>query len=328
MRNVILIIALLGVCTLAESNFLGAQDKTMHDLKSIESTAFGKNLLDTIALQLHSSNSPMKNIAKLINQMINDLRAQQVKSDVEKASKDSECKDKKAEFQGRINVAQRHINEATSALVSNKKKRRTLNQEITTGKAQLVSIRTQRKDAKANRKEDYADFLERQEATKIVIDALKVIIPKMKNIDPSAATKAPVDQVILAELAKIGNNNPIKALVQIATRLDPKALERAIVLLERLSKDFEKWLTDDLSAEVEAKVRFDKLIIGLAAQEKIVSAELVKDQAEIAEVIATIKREKARLATNSEEHKDASADLKAKTNECRLYVERYERETK
>ena len=29
-------------------------------------------------------------------------------------------------------------------------------------------------------------------------------------------------------------------------------------------RDFEKWLTDDLSAEVDAKVRYDKLLIGHA----------------------------------------------------------------
>jgi len=212
--------------------------------------------------------------------------------------------------------------------MTNRKKKRTLIPEINTGIAQLAAIRHQRKDAIANRKQDYADFLERQEATKIVIDALKVIIPKMKAIDPSSATAEPVDRVILAELAKIGNNNPIKALVQVATKLDPKALERAIVLLEQLAKDFKRWLTDDLNAEVEAKVRFDKLIQGLNAQEKIVDAELTKDKAELEEVKATIKREKARLFTNTEEHKDATADLKAKTEECRLYVERYERETK
>jgi hypothetical protein len=70
------IIALVIVGAFAESTFLGSNKKLTTALNRIDSNDFGKNLLDTIALQMES-NSPMQDIANLIRDMMNDLRAQQ-----------------------------------------------------------------------------------------------------------------------------------------------------------------------------------------------------------------------------------------------------------
>ncbi len=58
---------LLLICTtaFAETYFLSSEDKLSHALKRIDESDFGKNLLDTIALQLNS-NTPMGDIATLI----------------------------------------------------------------------------------------------------------------------------------------------------------------------------------------------------------------------------------------------------------------------
>jgi len=52
------IIALVIVAACAESTFLGSNKKLTTALNRIDSNDFGKNLLDTIALQMES-NSPM-----------------------------------------------------------------------------------------------------------------------------------------------------------------------------------------------------------------------------------------------------------------------------
>ena len=62
--------------------------------------------------------------------------------------------------------------------------------------------------------------------------------------------------------------------------------------------------------------------------EKTYVGELKDDEAELKEVKKNILREEKRLKTNKAELKDATEDLKDKTKECKLFVERYNRETK
>jgi len=62
--------------------------------------------------------------------------------------------------------------------------------------------------------------------------------------------------------------------------------------------------------------------------EKTYVGELKDDEAELKEVKKNILREEKRLKTNKAELLDAREDLKDKTKECKLFVERYNRETK
>jgi len=52
------IIALLCVSAFGNNSFLGSYDKLKNTLNGIDRTEFGKNLLDTIALQM-TSQAPM-----------------------------------------------------------------------------------------------------------------------------------------------------------------------------------------------------------------------------------------------------------------------------
>jgi len=61
----IIIMTLLCIGAFGETYFLSTDDKLSSSLKTIDQTDFGKNLLDTIALQL-SSNTPMSDVADLI----------------------------------------------------------------------------------------------------------------------------------------------------------------------------------------------------------------------------------------------------------------------
>ena len=70
----LLVLLLVITSTLATSEFLGSYDRLKDSLSSIDETVFGRNLLDTIALQM-DSNSPMMDIANMIREMMNDLRS-------------------------------------------------------------------------------------------------------------------------------------------------------------------------------------------------------------------------------------------------------------
>ena len=153
------------------------------------------------------------------------------------------------------------------------------------------------------------------------MDALEVIIPKMKRIEPSTAVET------FAELARIGISNPIAALVQVASSLDADALERAIELLEELLEDFGVFLETDLNQEIQSQVNFDNLMAEIAELRKQTKAKKANDETELSETVATLGSQQRRLSENTEALGNATDGLEAKTTECDLYDSNYERDT-
>merc|ERR1712151_987431 len=244
--------------------------KLTNALNNIDSSEFGKNLLDTIALQMES-NSPMQDIANLIRDMMNDLRSQQQAADDAHSTKMGECADQIANYNARISHATNEIQEATQAIKTLRGRRRTLQKDIATGEATLVMLDEQEAAARAKRAQDSKDFFARQEQTKLVLDALEVIIPKLKAITPHTASE------VFVELAKLGASNPIAA-----------------------------FLDDDVEAEIQAQVNFDNLMISIANLRSETKAKLAADRAELAEVKAALANQRRRLAENQQELQNAS----------------------
>merc|ERR1712151_690462 len=294
--------------------------KLTNALNNIDSSEFGKNLLDTIALQMES-NSPMQDIANLIRDMMNDLRSQQQAADDAHSTKMGECADQIANYNARISHATNEIQEATQAIKTLRGRRRTLQKDIATGEATLVMLDEQEAAARAKRAQDSKDFFARQEQTKLVLDALEVIIPKLKAIAPHTASE------VFVELAKLGASNPIQALVEVTSSLDGAALNKCIGLLEQLQVDFAAFLDDDVEAEIQAQVNFDNLMISIAILRSEPKAKLAADRAELAEVKAALANQKRRLKENQQELQNATDGLAAKTQECELYDANYNRDT-
>jgi septal ring factor EnvC (AmiA/AmiB activator) len=263
----------------------------------------------------------MQDIANLIRDMMNDLRAQQQSADEAHATKMGECADQIANYNARISHATNEITEATQAIKSLRSRKRTLEKDIATGEATLVMLDEQEAAARAKRAQDSVDFFARQEQTKLVLDALEVIIPKLKAITPHTASE------VFVELAKIGASNPIAALVEVASSLDGAALDRCIGLLEQLQVDFTAFLDDDVEAEIQAQVNFDNLMIQIANLRKETKAKLAADNAELVEVTGPLANQRRRLAENQQELANAQDGLAAKTEECNLYDANYNRDT-
>ena len=136
--------------------------------------------------------------------------------------------------------------------------------------------------ARAKRAQDSKDFFARQEQTKLVLDALEVIIPKLRAITPHTASE------VFIELAKLGSSNPIQALVEVASSLDGAALSKCIGLLEQLQIDFTAFLDDDVEAEIQATINFDNLMIAIANLRKETKEKLAADKNELVEVKAAL----------------------------------------
>jgi chromosome segregation ATPase len=317
----LLLCVILITATMANTHFLGTNDKVKATLKAIDTSDFGKNLLDTIALQLESK-GPMTDIANLIRDMITDLQKQQHDADESHAAKMEECKTQKADYNARITHATNEIQEATQAIRELTTKRSNLKKAIVRHIKTLEMLDANEKAARAKRKVDNKLFFDRQEQTKLVLDALEVIIPKLKAITPHTAAET------FMQLAKIGASNPIAALVEVASSLDADALARCIGLLEDLQGDFSSFLESDLQNEINAQVKFDNYMIEIAEMRKQTKQQLANDRAELAETEAALVAQRRRLAENNQELDSATKGLSAKTVECNLYDSNYQNDTK
>ena len=162
--SAILIIALLCTSTFASSTFLGSNKKLISTLKAIDTTEFGKNLLDTIALQM-SSNAPMDDIAGLLRDMITDLRRQQEEGDEAFAAKTHECNTEIEDYEARIEHATNEIQEATQAIKGLRSRKRDLEKSIKTRETELRILDEHETQLRADRKHDHESFLVRQEQT-------------------------------------------------------------------------------------------------------------------------------------------------------------------
>jgi hypothetical protein len=115
-------------------------------------------------------------------------------------------------------------------LIKNKK-----NQLRILGKRE-VSIR-------AEHESDITNFNLRTKEHNQVLEALEIIIPKLKAIPNTKQKK----HAIFAELAKIGTENPIAALVTLATSLNHNALNTIIEKLSEIRDSVRNSLKDDQS---------------------------------------------------------------------------------
>jgi hypothetical protein len=69
------------------------------------------------------------------------------------------------------------------------------------------------------RAKDHEDFVSRENTTPKVIEALDVIATKLSAIQPESDAEA-----VLAELHRIGGENPILALIQLASTFSAEKL--------------------------------------------------------------------------------------------------------
>jgi hypothetical protein len=174
--------------------------------------------MDTIALQL-GAQAPLEDVAKLLINLKNNLYSQQKASDDLHRNQEQECKRVIADYVRRINHATFEITGATNNIANLRKIHRGLARSIRNRRHQLAVLVNREKTIRHAFKRDSLNFAKRQKDHAQVVGALDIIIPKLRTVNTKASRKA-----VFAELAKIGQANPIAALVQVAMTLNPAAL--------------------------------------------------------------------------------------------------------
>jgi len=84
---------------------------------------------------------------------------------------------------------------------------------------------------------------------------MDLVVEKLSTIAPEGSAEA-----ALAELAKIGNTNPIMALVQISSTFSKEALENVINKMVELKESIAASLEDDKVNEQNAIADFRSLL--------------------------------------------------------------------
>jgi predicted nucleic acid-binding Zn-ribbon protein len=254
------LIATLLVLLVANTNavFLKKPSKAtfnvFNQLKEFENVSFGKNLLDTINLQI-TNKSPLGDIAKMLEEIRSDLTLQQKNDDQVHAERETECADEINEYNRRINTATIQRDDAESEITNIQSEISRLKADIANKKAQIDILNVREVDLREARELDAAEFENRQRTSVEVVGALELIIEKLQTISPESDSEA-----ALAELARIGSSNPIMALVQVASTFSEEALNNVVTKLQDLRSSLEASIEDDKVNEEAAKGEYAVLL--------------------------------------------------------------------
>jgi len=107
---------------------------------------------------------------------------------------------------------------------------------------------------KVDRAADAAAFAARSVKTEQTIEALQMIIPKLKSLAPRSAADA------LIELSKIGKSNPIAAFMEVASTIDADKLAVVVDKMQELLDSMEASLVEDAANEKASAAAFAGLV--------------------------------------------------------------------
>jgi chromosome segregation ATPase len=197
------IIALVLVnAAFASQVFLGNTNKmstgAFAALKAIEQNEFGKNLLDTIALQLQNQ-APLSDVAKLLGELKSDLLHQQQEDDELHTRREQECSEAIAEYDRRIAVASEEIRQATERIGQLTNRISELEVSIADYEHQIEDAETTVRNSIEERAFRAGQFESRTAQHQGVLEALDLILSKLA----AYGNQQQPDEATLLQLAKL-----------------------------------------------------------------------------------------------------------------------------
>jgi len=270
----------------------------------------GKKLLDTIALQMKNK-APLGDIAKMLQDLRENLIMQQQDADIQHAADEAECEAEITGYNRRIDFASNEITESSNEIQSLTNQVTQLESTIENATVQLDILNEQEQVLRDTRANDHAAFEERQVQTPKVIEALDVIASKLGAIQPESDA-----DVVLAELRRIGGENPILALVQLASTFSPERLQSVQDKIAELRGSLEQSMVDDREAETQAQLDFEALLLQFAEQRDNLSAQRSDAQRKLEVTQNQLAAQKKRREDANRELLAATAGKEQKEEEC------------
>eukprot|EP01016_Furgasonia_blochmanni_P005165 TRINITY_DN11_c0_g1_i6.p2 TRINITY_DN11_c0_g1~~TRINITY_DN11_c0_g1_i6.p2 ORF type:complete len:382 (+),score=213.93 TRINITY_DN11_c0_g1_i6:73-1218(+) len=318
--------AFVAICLILATAF-AAKSKLAKELsgytlfEKLEKDEFGKKILDTVALQIKNK-SPVTDISQLLNNIRVDIQNEQRKADSAYAGQQRECEETIDDLNARIDASTDEINESAFAINKLNTRVNTLTVDISNKATQVQVLAEKDQQLREERQEDAAEFANRQGQTREVVAALDLIIPRLKSIQATGD-----EEEALIELGKIGRNNPISALVQVATALDQDALLLVIQKLETIRDSLVESLDEDAENEDESIEDYELLLGEIDAVRQNLESGRSQSQQELEEAQAQLNSQRSRLGAARQEFDNASEGKSLKGDECDNYDVRYTTET-
>jgi len=249
-----------------------------------------------------------------------DMVVQQKSDDQLHAEREAECEAEINEYVRRINVATIDRDDATSEIANLRSEIGRLNADIRNKQAQLSILDTRDVELRAARERDAADFENRQRQSVEVIGALELIIEKLSNI-PAHEGNA---EAALAELSRIGGNNPILALVQVASTFSQESLDKVIGKMEELRNSLEAAIEDDKVNEQAALGEYQVLLSEIESTRKKIQQGLADSESQLRQSESALAIQEKKLEDSVNELKAAFEGKVAKEGQCEEWRVKYE----
>ena len=292
-------------------------------LAQIDSTVYGKGLLDTIELEMTSGASVDK-IVEMLDNLSADLLADQKADDADWAQKNQECIDQKAEFNRQIDEAEAEILDATNLLAGLRPELAKTEEELSTKGSEIADLSAQLNGLVGAHGEDSFDYEARMADHKAAIAAIDEAITAMNGLVGSVAGEGihEKSERISAETA-VGVFAQIKTLSKLAAKADQDSVAKIIALLEDIKTNLEASVADEGQGQVMAeedytalKTSMEKTLFDLETAQ----TNLTNKKADLEGQIAT---QETRLAENEEALRVATEALAAKTRQCDEWETKY-----
>ncbi|CAD8082218.1 unnamed protein product [Paramecium primaurelia] len=290
-------------------------------LEALEDHPLGKKILDTIALQMKNK-SPLSDIAKMLQDLRENLVLQQQDAELVHVAQEADCEAEIYGYNRRIDFASNEITEATIDINKYTADIELLETDIANKEQQLLILANQEEQLRQKRAEDHASFEERQITTPKVVEALDVIAAKLSAIQPEADAEA-----VLAELERVGGNNPILALVQLASTFSAEKLQNVQDKIAELRASLEQSIIDDQEEEVQQQLNFEAQIVEINEQRAALQSEKADSETKLGQAQVQLAAAKKRKYDAGRELDSATKGKVAKEAECEAWRTQYARDT-
>ncbi|CAD8107159.1 unnamed protein product [Paramecium sonneborni] len=310
-----------------------SDDPAYGKLEEIQDHPLGSKILQTIALQLRGNES-LSAVSKLLNDLKGDLEGKQIDADNERAQIGSQCKKDLQNYSQRISLS---INEIKDAEFKAKR----LNEAIAVYQAEINEKARQIKVFQAKddtlrdiRRQDNLDFSTRTTQMKEMVQAFEVILPKLHQVwDVAAAHKAGSfieEEAIneaLVQLAKIGEENPITAMVALTSTLEPTAVQTLIEKMEAIRDSIKESIQAEEEAEAKNARDTDTILAAIFNAIESLTREKASDEEALQETIRNRDIQDKRSRDAHAEFNAAKNGNQQRNQQCQEYELQYQQNT-
>jgi len=296
----------LFVLVLLSLNYSNAFDfASFVELGDLQSDPYGKSLIETISMSMKNApGGKIENIQNLLDDLLMKLINDQKKAEEAWAKENARLTSKKASLKLQISKLKADIAKLNKKKVEFEAKRDFSKRNILQYNSQKTQDQTTLNDVTARRKKDRQNYEASVKEHSAIIGAIETVISELAKLrgSVSGVNKPAHMQAIANEkrdaaykgvkkslIEIVGDDDEeTNAFIELATEADQAALEKLIALLQNISRNTKKSLSDDERSEAQSLASFEKLKTSLEGDIKSLENLLGRQQTNLEQYVKKI----------------------------------------